>query len=152
MLKRTILSKVLAANEVLSARVLAANEVGDVRGGDGLNDGSKRVEPKTGKTSKVQKFSKSQQWAKFKKPSKSRNSPNFCATGPGPSFLTPEARSGFNRLRLAFTEATILWHFDLECHIWIETDTSGYPIGGVLSQLAFGTSLNGVITKADMGQ
>ena len=50
-------------------------------------------------------------------------------------FLTSDAREVFNRLRQAFTEAPILRHFDLECHIRIETDTSGYTIGGVLSQL-----------------
>ena len=87
-----------------------------------------------------------------KNSSKSGNSPNFGATETGPSFLTPEARSAFNRLRLAFTKAPILQHFDPECHIRIETDASGYAIGGVLSQLASGTSLDGVVTKADLGQ
>ena len=146
MLKTTISSQVLVANEVLGARVLAANEVSSVDGGgDGLSDGSKRVEPKTGR-------SESKKSAKSKKPSKSGNSPNFDAKEAGPSFLTPEARSAFNRLRLAFTEAPILRHFDPECHIRIETDASGYAIGGVLSQLASGTSLDGVVTKADLGQ
>ena len=52
-----------------------------------------------------------------------------------PIFLTPGAKEAFNQLRQAFTKATIFQHFDLECHIQIETDTSGYAIGGVLSQL-----------------
>ena len=52
-------SYMLAANEVLGAKVLATHEDGDVGGGDRLNDRSKRVEPKTGKTSKIQKSSKS---------------------------------------------------------------------------------------------
>ena len=52
-----------------------------------------------------------------------------------PKFLTSEAKEAFNRLRQAFTEAPILRHFDPECHIRIETDASGYAIGGVLSQL-----------------
>ena len=52
-----------------------------------------------------------------------------------PTFLTPDAREAFNQLRQAFTEAPILQHFDPECHIRIETDASGYAIGGVLSQL-----------------
>ena len=56
------------------------------------------------------------------------------ATGE-PTFLTPGAREAFNQLRQAFTEAPILRHFDPECHIRIETDASGYAIGGVLSQL-----------------
>ena len=43
-------------------------------------------------------------------------------------YLTPKARLGF-------TKALILQHFDLECHIWIETNASNYAIGGVLSKL-----------------
>ena len=157
MLKTTMSSQVLAANEVLGARVLAADEVGSVGGGgDGSSDGSKRVEPKTGR-SKSQKSSKSgnsegKKSAKSKKLSKSGNSPNFDAKKAGLSFLTPGAREAFNHLRLAFTEAPILRHFDPECHIRIETDASGYAIGGVLSQLASGTSPNGVVTKTDLGQ
>ena len=52
-----------------------------------------------------------------------------------PTFLTPDAREAFNQLRQAFTEALILWHFDPEYYIQIETDAPGYTIGGVLSQL-----------------
>ena len=71
------------------------------------------------------------------KNNKSRNStcvPNIGATGE-PNFLTPDAKKAFNHLRLAFIEAPILRHFDPESHIRIETDASGYAIGGVLSQL-----------------
>ena len=50
-------------------------------------------------------------------------------------FLTVNARQAFTRLRQAFTEAPILSHFDPERHIRVETDASGYAIGGVLSQL-----------------
>ena len=50
-----------------------------------------------------------------------------------PSFLTPDARQAFTQLRQAFTEAPILRHFDPKRHIRIETDASGYAIGGVLS-------------------
>ena len=107
---------------------------------------------KSGK-SKSEKTSKSQNLAKSgKKLSKSGNSTNFDATEDGPKFLTPDARTAFNRLRLAFTEAPILRHFDSEYHIRIETDASGYAIGGVLSQLTSGTSPNGVIIKIDLGQ
>ena len=88
----------------------------------------------------------------MKKLSKSGNLPNFDAKNSRPSFLTPKARSAFNRLWLAFTEAPILQHFDPECHIWIKTDVSGYAISDVLSQLAFGTSPDGVVTKIDLGQ
>ena len=130
--------------------MLAANEVGDVVGGDKSNNGSKRVEPKPEKSAKSGN-SKGKKSAKSKKLSKSGNSPNFGATKPGPSFLTPKARLAFNRLRLAFTKAPILRHFDPECHIRIETDTSGYVIGGVLSQLYSGTSPNEIVTKTDLG-
>ena len=50
-------------------------------------------------------------------------------------YLTPAAKKAFNQLRHAFTQAPILQYFDPEQHIWIETDMSGYIIGGVLSQL-----------------
>ena len=83
--------------------------------------------------------------------SKSGNSPNSNATETGPSFLTPDARTASNRLRLAFTKAPILQHFDPKYYIWIETDILGYAIGGVLSQLTSETSLDEVVTKADLG-
>ncbi len=51
------------------------------------------------------------------------------------SFLTSEARKAFTKLRQAFVEAPIINHFDPERHIRIETDASGYAIGGILSQL-----------------
>ena len=144
MLKTTVLLQVLVTVEML-----AVNEVGGFEGGDESIEKC-RKSSKTGKLSKSGN-SKGKKLAKSKKPSKSGNSPNFDAKEAGPSFLTPEARSAFNRLRLAFTEAPILRHFDPECHIRIETDASGYAIGSVLSQLASGTSPDGVVTKADMG-
>ena len=139
-----------------------SEEVGDDEGGDGVDgDGGGGVEitKKSGKSkgeksAKSRKSSKSgkSKGEKSKKPPKSGNSPNFGATESGPSFLTPEARSAFNRLRLAFTEAPIFQYFDSECHIRIETDGSGYAIGEVLSQLGSGTSSDGVVTKTDLGQ
>ena len=53
----------------------------------------------------------------------------------GSDFLTPGAKLAFTELRQAFVKALILHHFDPERHIRIETDASGYAIGGVLSQL-----------------
>ena len=74
---------------------------------------------KSGK-SKGEKTSKSQNSAKSgKRLSKSGNSTNSDATEERPKFLTPDARIVFNRLRLAFTKAPILGHFDPECHIRI---------------------------------
>ena len=51
------------------------------------------------------------------------------------SYLTPNAKQAFTKLRQAFTKALILRHFDPKCHIRIKTDASGYAISGVLSQL-----------------
>ena len=50
-------------------------------------------------------------------------------------YLTPGAKLAFTQSRQAFTKSSILPYFDLECHIQIETDASGYAIGKVLSQL-----------------
>ena len=158
MLKTTMSSQVLVADEVL-----AADEVDGVEGGDESIEKCGKLS-KTGKLSKSQKLSKSgksksektsKSWnlAKSgKKLSKSGNSTNFDATKDRPKFLTLDARTAFNRLRLAFTEALILWHFDPECHIWIETDALGYAIDGVLNQLTFGTCPNEVVIKTDLGQ
>ena len=67
---------------------------------------------KSGK-SKSKKMSKSRNMAKSrKKLSKSGNSTNFDATKDGPNFLTRDAKTALNRLRLPFTEAPILQHFD----------------------------------------
>ena len=52
-----------------------------------------------------------------------------------PKFFNFEAKEAFNRLRQAFTKGPIFRHFDLESHIRIEIDASGYAIGEVLSQL-----------------
>ena len=95
----------------------AFKEVDDGECGDGVDGGGVEIAKKSGKL-KGQKTSKSQKLSKSgKNLSKSGNSPNFGATESGSSFLTPEARSAFNRLRLAFTKAPILRHFDPECHI-----------------------------------
>ena len=49
------------------------------------------------------------------------------------SFLNPDARQAFTQLRQAFTKALLLRHFDPERHIRINTNASGYAIGGILS-------------------
>ena len=55
---------------------------------------------------------------------------------PGNSnFLIPEAKLAFLQLRQAFTKASILYHFDPERYIRIETDVCDYAIGGILSQI-----------------
>ena len=123
-------------------------------GGDGVEHAKKSEKSKGQKSAKSRKLSKSEKskGEKSKKLPKIGNTLNFDAKNTGPSFLTPKARSAFNRLRLAFTKALILRHFDPECYIWIETNASSYAIGGVLSQLASETSPDGVVTKTDLGQ
>ena len=51
-------------------------------------------------------------------------------------FLIFGARKAFTELRQTFIKAPILHHFDPKHHIWVETDASGYAIGGVFSQLS----------------
>ena len=136
---------------MLSIRILAANQAGNVAN----SDESKCVKPETEK-SKSQKLAKSRKLSKSKsekskKPSKSKNSSNFNATEAGPSLLTPNARTAFNRLWLAFIKALILCYFDPDCHIWIKTNISGYAISEMLSQLTSKTSLDGVVTKVNLG-
>ena len=124
----------------------------------GVGGNSVEYAKKSGKLSKSRKLkskktSKSWNLVKSrKKLSKSENSTNFDAIEDGPKFLTPDARTALNCLWLAFIKVTILWHFDLECHIWIETDVLGYAINRVLSQLTSETSPNRVVIKTDLGQ
>ena len=73
-----------------------------------------------GKDKNLSKFKKS-------KNAKSGIQTRIRATGE-PIFLTFGAKEAFNQLRQAFTKAPILWHFDQEYHIRIETNVSGYVI------------------------
>ena len=97
----------------------ASSRNDDSRPASGRNDGDGEVDKfgvgrngmehakKSGK-SKSEKTSKSQNLAKSgKKLLKSGNSTNFNATRAKPKFLTPNARTAFNHLRLAFTKALI---------------------------------------------
>ena len=64
--------------------------------------------------------------SKSKKSKNAKSGKQICIEAKGePTFLIPGAREGFNQLRQLFTKALIFRHFDLECHIWIETDASG---------------------------
>ena len=154
-----LLTLLLKMTVPLEKLILKRLRVGDdeVNGfdvsGNGVEHAKKSGKSSKSRKSKSEKMSKSQNSAKSrKKLSKSGNSTNFDATEDGPKFLTPDARTTFNRLRLAFTEASILWHFDLEYHIWIEIDALGYAIGAVLSKPTSGTSPDGVVIKTDLGQ
>lgn len=57
----------------------------------------------------------------------------FLASGTG--FFTSKARLTLAKLRQTFSTPPILYHFDLEYHIRIESNTSSYTIGTIFSQL-----------------
>ena len=76
---------------------------------------------------------------KGRKMSKSKNLSKSKKTV-GSDFFTIGAKLAFIKLGQAFLKALILHHFDPECHIRIETDLSGYTIGGVFGQLTLDDS------------
>ena len=84
--------------------------------------------------------------------SKNHNFPKSRTEEAGTGFLIPKAKLAFTQLKQTFVKAPILHYFDLESHIQIETDTSSYAIGGVLSQLSSGVRPDGVGIKADLSQ
>ena len=53
----------------------------------------------------------------------------------GLDFFTLKVKLAFTKLKQVFFKAPIFYHFNPERHIQIETDTSGYTISAVLSQL-----------------
>ena len=158
MQKTTVSSQVLVAN-----KVFVANEVDGIEGDDESIEKCRKLS-KTGKLfksqklsklrkSKSEKMSKSQNLVKSgKKLPKSGNSTTFDVTEDRPKFLTPDARTAFNHLWLAFTKASIFWQFDPECHIWIEIDVLGYAISGLITQFASETRPDREVTKIDLGQ
>ena len=81
----------------------SSEEVVDGESGNGVGDveiTKKSGKSKSQKMAKSQKLSKSRKFKseKSKNPSKSGDLPNFNPKDSGPSFLTPKARSAFNRL------------------------------------------------------
>ena len=50
----------------------------------------------------------------------------------GTFLLTPEALVAFQDLKKRFTEAPILYYFNLSRRIIVETDASKFAIGGIL--------------------
>ncbi len=67
----------------------------------------------------------------------------------GIDFLTPEAKKAFIYQQKAFTKALILRHFDPKCYIQIETDTLGYAIDGILSQIILDPHFSDHVTYED---
>ncbi len=64
-------------------------------------------------------------------------------------FLTLGAKETFIHLRKAFIKALILRHFNSKCYIKIETDTLGYAICRVLSQMTSDQHSSGHVTHKD---
>ena len=70
-----------------------------------------------------------------KKVQKLSKSKNLSKKMVGSDFCTHGAKLAFTKLRQTFVKSSILYHFNSECHIQIETDASGYTIDRVFSQL-----------------
>ena len=103
-------------NKLASRRNINNDEVDGFVDEEHAKKSGKLKGQKSAKSWKLSKLGKSRS-EKSKKPSKCENSPNFDATKAGLSFLTPDARTIFNHLRLAFIKALILWYFNSKCHI-----------------------------------
>ena len=75
---------------------------------------------------------KSKKWIQAKKieASRAKNLNNQSR-----AFFTLRARKTFTKLKQMFVNTPILNHFDLEHYIEIETNTLGYTIDAILSQL-----------------
>lgn len=62
-------------------------------------------------------------------------------------FLFLKAKKTFIYLQKTFIKGLIFKHFNLEHHICIETDTLGYIISGILSQITLNYSFSGHVTQ-----
>ena len=107
------------------------------KGGDGVGSGSRArrsgkeiddIEINAGEVEVDEVGKKARNLSKSTNLSKSKKTV-------GSDFFTPGTKLAFTELRQTFLKAPIFHHFDPEHHIWIETDISGYAIGGVFSQL-----------------
>ena len=116
---------------MLKTASAAGPAVGDEQDGKGIqveNGDEKELTQKSRKSH----MAKSKKWIQVEK-SEAAKAKNL--NSQSVLFLTPKAKKAFIKLRQAFVKALILNHFDPERHIRIETDVSGYTIGGILSQL-----------------
>ena len=100
----TLMLKTTRSAKNLSSSIVEDAELGSISGGDDCEDKTVKRSPLISKNSNR-----------------------------GTGYLNLGAKQAFIQLRQAFTKAPILWHFDSECHIWIEIDMSSYATGGVLS-------------------
>ncbi len=102
------------------------------RGDQGVQVENRDEKEPAQKSHKSQITAKSRKWIRAEKldVSQAKN-----LSSQSRSFFISKARKAFTKLRQAFVETLILNYFDLERHIRIETDASGYAIGRILSQL-----------------
>ena len=105
---------------------------GDIRAGRGRNkideSGINNVEVDGSEVKVDEVRKKGQKMSKSKNLSKAKKKV-------GSDFLTFGAKLAFIKLRQTFCKALIIYHFYPERLIRIETDVSGYAVGGVFSQL-----------------
>lgn len=67
------------------------------------------------------------------KSKETKNLESTIATPFKTDFLTSEAKKNLLYLQNTFIKVSILWHFNLECHIYLETNALGYFINRVPS-------------------
>ena len=105
--------------------------------GEGKSSGNKTnlSNPSTSKRSTKASYLTSKGVKKWvNNPKKTGDNIKNCVKAVGDfHYLIPNAKKAINYLRHAFTQAPILQHFDPKWHIRIETNASGYAIGGVLN-------------------
>ena len=125
----SILKTTPAADLAASVEVRDENPEKGGQGVQGENQGEK--EP-VQKSCKGQKTAKSKKWIRAKKAEAFR-ARNF--NSQSGAFLTIDIKRAITKLKQTFIETPILNHLDLERYIRIQTDTSGYIIDEIFSQL-----------------
>lgn len=92
------------------------------------------------------KVEKSKNAAKFKKPELGKTIDKVS----GIDFLILEAKTAFLHLQTAFIKALVLYYFDLKSHIRIQTNTFGYVIGKILSQLTLNQNSSSYVIEKNL--
>lgn len=88
--------------------------------------------------------------AKSKKSNLTKNS-NFAKDNSFETdFLTSKAEKTFIHQRKTFIKTLILYHFEPESHIWIETEALGFAIGEILCQMVSDQSFSNHMTHKNL--
>ena len=113
MLKTIRSTRSVANPEKTESEVSGNSVVGNIiDSGEAINPTKRKNQAKTTKSKILVKF-------------KNHDFPKFKTEEAGTGFFTPKARLAFTQLRQAFVKVSILHHFDIESHIWIETNILG---------------------------